>query len=49
MIDEYEFARQRKLLATQRWRSARVWSLYALGFLLYLIQLTIAVLALTRG
>lgn len=48
MMDEYEFARQRKLLATQRWRSNRVWGLYLLAFTLYSVQLAIALYAVSH-
>lgn len=46
MIHEFEFARDRKLLATQRWRSLRVWSIYVIGATLYLMQLGVGIWAL---
>lgn len=45
MMDEYEYARRRQLLASQRWKTWRVWTLAILGFTLYVIQIAVAVIA----
>lgn len=48
MIEEYEYARRRNLLWSQRWKTWRVIMLTLLGLTLYLLQIVVAIIAI-RG
>jgi len=48
MIDEYEYARRRRLLASQRFKSGRLVLLSVLGVTLYGLQIVVAIVAI-RG
>lgn len=48
-MDEYTFAERRRMLWSQRFRSGRSVMLWAAGLMLYLVQLTIGILALRGG
>lgn len=48
MMDEYEYARRRQLLASQRFKTGRIWTLSILGVTLYALQIVVAVVAI-RG
>ena len=48
MIDEYEYARKRRLLASQRFKSGRLVLLSILGVTLYALQIVVAIVAI-RG
>jgi hypothetical protein len=48
MMDEYEYARRRRLLASQRFKSSRLVVLSVLGVTLYALQIVVAIVAI-RG
>ena len=46
MMDEYEYARRRRLLASQRWKTGRVTLIALLAVTLYALQIVVAIVAI---